>query len=193
MPALKPCIEWYFDEKQRRRVLCGELSPNTRCPEHQRRYEKRRKEKEPWLHFYTDPRWSSVRQKVLSRDGHRCTFAVGTRRCITDALLEIHHETKLRHLWERAGSPQRGALGWDTFIASGCDMRNLRVLCHEHHKFVDNNNPAEKWVGTPGERATSQHRRNFRSGKRRTRKTRSQISGRKAPQRRSRRNPQEEE
>jgi hypothetical protein len=184
VPALKPCIEWYFDDKLGRRVMCGELSPNTRCREHQRRYERKRLEKEPWRHLYDDPRWFAVRTKVVARDGHRCTFAVGTRRCLTDALLEVHHETKLRHLWERAGSPQRGAQGWDRFIAMATDMRNLRTLCPEHHKFVDNNNPVEKWVGVPGERSTSQHRRNFRARKQRTRKARSAISKSTLPKRR---------
>jgi hypothetical protein len=81
-------------------------------------------------------------------------------------LLEVHHEEKLRHIWERCGSPQRGGAGWDKFIREGCDQRKLRTLCHAHHKHIDNNDPREAKL-IADVRSTSQHRRSFRSSKRR--------------------------
>lgn len=160
------------DEGGKRRP-CGELSPETRCPKHLRKYEKRRLEQEPWRHLYDDPRWKKTRYEVYTRDGFRCTFQVGTRRCIADVFISAHHEEKLRHIWARVGKPQRGTPGWDKFVQEACDKRKLRTLCEEHHKLVDNNNPDEVWLGKPSVKATSQHRRGHRSGKRRSLKRRS--------------------
>lgn len=160
---LKPCIEWVVETRH----PCGELSHETRCPAHRRAYEHRRAEREPWRFFYEDPRWSRARLKVLARDGHQCTFASKTTRCLTTVPLQVHHEVKLRHLWKRYGSPQRGSEGWTKFVLAGCDMRKLRTLCEAHHKRVDNTDPATKWIGIPGPRASVQVRRNFRSKKRR--------------------------
>jgi hypothetical protein len=160
MPILLACLD------------CGELSPKSRCPIHERHYEKRRLEAEPWRHFYRDPRWSRVRLQALARDDGQCTFVVGHRRCLTLVPLSIHHTKKLRDIWAACGSPQRGAFGWDKFVLAGCDIRNLRTLCETHHKLVDNSNPDEKWLGVPQSQATSQHRRGFRHNKRTTNKRR---------------------
>jgi len=175
MAALKPCME----RVQRRDGSwgpCGVLSPEGRCPDHRRKRDHRRLEKNPFRWLYKDPRWSKVKAEVVARDGYRCTWTVGTRRCNTQALLEVHHEEKLRHIWERCGSPQRGAPGWDHFVREACDARHLRTLCHAHHKHVDNNDPREAKL-TPDVQATSQHRRNIRDSKRRRSRKRGRPIG----------------
>src|ERR1043165_13741 len=96
--ALKPCLERLENGRP-----CGVLSHDSRCPEHRRRYEKKKLEAEPWRWFYKDPRWSRARLSCLERDGWQCTFVAAHRRCLTTVPLEVHHNRKLRLLWEDAG------------------------------------------------------------------------------------------
>lgn len=169
---MKPCTGRLEDGG-----LCGKLTDaqRSRCPECAPAYERRRTEAEPWRLLYNDPRWRSVSMRVRDRDGQQCTYQVGTRRCISEGLLSVHHEKKLRLIWADCGKPQPRTAGWDRFVREALDMRKLRTLCEAHHKLVDNNNPDEKWLGKPGDLAGSPYRRQRRHRKRnRTRKIRAE-------------------
>lgn len=168
MPMLLACVEYVKDERGRH--PCGALSPQSRCPTHRREYERKRDEREPWRLLYDDPRWTVVSRKVRARDGYRCTYITKGVRCTVEGPLSVHHEKKLRHIWRDCGSPQRGTSGWEHFVRLALDMRQLRTLCERCHKFVDNTNPQEKWVGVPPVEATAQDRRQKRSHRRMTAK-----------------------
>lgn len=131
--------------------MCGVLSSWTYCHVHRKVREKAILEAEPWRYVYKHPLWIAVRPRVIENDGHRCTFVLTGRRCAANAALEVHHEVKLRILWERAGKPQRGGPGWRKFIGMATDEKNLRTLCPRHHKEVDTTVERAR----PGQKSTS--------------------------------------
>lgn len=57
------------------------------------------------------PNWSSIRRRILDRDGHRCTWTEHGHRCTETTRLEVDH----------AGDPNDHT------------DDNLRTLCHPHH------------------------------------------------------------
>lgn len=131
MPMLTPCLEEIEGADGRVRP-CGVLSSGSRCATHQTEHERTRIKSEPWRRLYSHPAWFNVRPKIWRRDNARCTFEISGRRCNTEALLEVHHEIKVRDLWKRYEG------NWPRFLKAATDERILRLLCPEHHKIVDN-------------------------------------------------------
>ena len=83
---------------------CGALSDQPRCPEHRDRERNG-----------SSRRWRKIRERVLERDGRRCTERLGDgSRCPITTALEVHH-VKPR-------------------IEGGSDDEsNLTTLCAVHH------------------------------------------------------------
>lgn len=85
-------------------TVCGSLSPERKCPTH--RHLKRNG---------STRQWRKKRERILKRDGHRCTETLGDgSRCPITTNLHVDHRT-----------PK--AMGGSD------DDENLRVLCSMHN------------------------------------------------------------
>lgn len=81
--------------------------------------------------------WALARRRRKRIDGFRCTFvdpATGER-CTASYGLEVHHEDKLRDLYERSAS-------WADFVALGTDVDRLRSTCEQHHPELEQESAA---------------------------------------------------
>lgn len=58
--------------------------------------------------------WRRLRAKALKRDGYRCTWVEGGKRCTATKQLKVHHIVHVNQ-------------GGDD------SLTNLRTLCHPHH------------------------------------------------------------
>jgi 5-methylcytosine-specific restriction endonuclease McrA len=71
---------------------------------------------------YADPRWATIRQLVLARDGHACTIC--HRGSHHGTILDVDH-----------------ILGWATHPHLAFDPTNLRTLCRLHHNQKTHGKP----------------------------------------------------
>lgn len=164
MPILKPCLE-YVDGRP-----CGEPSTESRCPTHRREFERKLLRKEPWRALYDTWQWVRVKPVIHRRDGHRCTFTVAGRRCATTDMLSVHHERKVRLLWQDAKGQ------WKRFLKLATDPNNLRLLCAAHHKHVDSNDTQLESKTRAPNAARSEVRRQRQAGRRASRRRRQRDS-----------------
>jgi 5-methylcytosine-specific restriction endonuclease McrA len=73
-------------------------------------------------------RWKRARARRLRTDGARCTYGtfagesfwMADGRCPVVVKLDVHHRTPI----EQGGAP--------------FDQENLRTLCHQHHRRIEN-------------------------------------------------------
>lgn len=87
--ALKPCL------------VCGALSSQSRCSAHQ-------------LRSGSTRAWREKRERILARDGYRCTWVTDTGRCTSTSDLHVDHLVPL--------------------AAGGGDAdSNLTTLCARHN------------------------------------------------------------
>src|SRR5580765_3167921 len=134
MPIVRVCIAPHCHET---------TTQGSRCIKHRREYEAAVLQARPWEGLYDSAEWQKVRKMVKNRDGHRCAYKAGGRRCANndiDGFLHVHHTFKAQDFWRQHGSPKIGSDGWRDFIQDATDPHNLVTLCTRHH------HPAEQSI-----------------------------------------------
>ncbi len=101
---------------------CGIRSSNTRCPACARSLETRRQGRQWYRVVYNDPRYRTLRRRILARDSHRCTYIDPDGVACTAPAVEVHHIV-----------PISSATSIPHALQLGLDPTNCASVCHSHN------------------------------------------------------------
>jgi hypothetical protein len=87
-------------------------------------------ERQPWRRLYYTRTWKTAKNRVIARDGTRCTFVIDGHRCPVTTRLHVHHQRKLRQIWHEHTA-------WSSFVRAACDPAILTTVCQKHNNRLD--------------------------------------------------------